>query len=78
MTEARRDTLDGRIVEALTGGLYSVALAKGQVVLAHVEATLRPSLVRLLPGDGVTVQLTARDPGRARIVARRTRQGSRP
>lgn len=75
MAELAGTLLDGRVVEVLAGALYRVALDDGRKVIAHVGMALRPSIVRLLPGDVVAVELTRRDPGRGRIVAQRTRQG---
>jgi len=41
-------------------------------IVAHVDAAPRRNFVRLLPGDRVTVELTARNRARGRI----TRRGS--
>lgn len=62
------------VIEAvLPNGRYRVRLEGGRSVLAHLGGRARTDLVRLLPGDAVTVELAGLDPGRARIVG-----GARP
>lgn len=65
-----RASFEGAIVEALPSGIYRVALDDGREVLAHVGGRFRLSLVRLLPGDRVRIELTPLDSGRGRIVAK--------
>ena len=62
---------DGRVVEALPNALYRVELegeSHGQVT-AHVSGS---ALLRVLPGDGVVVELMPYDVTRGRIVRRRS------
>ncbi len=69
---ARHETIEmtGTIREALPNGLYRVELAGGArgAVTAHLAGGA--ALLRLLPGDGVVVELAAYDMSRARIVRR--------
>ncbi len=60
-----------RVVEALPNALFRLELLTGERprVTAHVAP--EASLLRVRPGDGVLVELSAYDPGRGRIVARR-------
>ena len=61
----------GTVLESLPNALYRVQLeteARPQVV-AHVTGAA--SLRRILPGEGVVVELLAYDAGRGRIVRRR-------
>ena len=62
--------VNARVVESLPNALYRVELEnEGRTqVTAHVSAG---ALLRVLPGDGVVVELTAYDMTRGRIVRRR-------
>jgi translation initiation factor IF-1 len=69
--EGERLEVNARVIEALPNALYRVELeneARG-VVTAHVSGA---SLLRVLPGDGVVVELMSYDMTRARIVRRRS------
>jgi len=61
----------GRVVEQLPSALYRVELSsEGRPqVTAHLSGDAT-GLVRLRPGDAVFVELSAYDPGRARIIGR--------
>jgi translation initiation factor IF-1 len=67
------ETFLGTIVEGLPNAIYRVALDDGREVLAHVGGRLRLTVVRLLPGDRVRVELTLLDASRGRIVAKAAR-----
>jgi translation initiation factor IF-1 len=60
----------GRVLESLPNALYRVELqSEGRPrVTAHVSG--QASLLRLLPGEAVEVELSAYDGSRARIVAK--------
>jgi translation initiation factor IF-1 len=70
----RADALEvnGRVVESLPNALFRVELEteKRQQITAHVSGA--SSLLRILPGEAVVVELMAYDPGRGRIVRRRS------
>lgn len=66
---AEQHGVEGHIVEPLPNALFRVALDDGREVLAHVSGRLRLSVVRLLPGDRVRVELAVFDQRRGRIVA---------
>ncbi|HET7746495.1 MAG TPA: translation initiation factor IF-1 [Vicinamibacteria bacterium] len=70
MPEADRLEVNGRVVESLPNALYRVELEgeKRRQVTAHISGA---SLLRLLPGDEVVVEMLAYDDRRARIVRRR-------
>jgi translation initiation factor IF-1 len=73
MPEPARDPIlvDGMVREQLERALYRVALeneGRGEVT-AHVAGG--SSLLRLVPGDAVVVELMPYDRGRGRIVRRR-------
>jgi len=63
--------VNGRVVESLPNALFKVELEteKRQTITAHVAGS--SSLLRVLPGEAVVVELMAYDPGRGRIVRRR-------
>lgn len=62
--------LVGRVIEPLPNALYRVELEDGHRVLAHPAGKARLQAVRILPGDRVSVELSAGDPGRGRILQR--------
>ena len=51
-------------------GLEALSRGGGESVLAHVAESLRLTVVRVLPGDRVSVELGPRDTGRGRIVSK--------
>ena len=59
--------------EVLPRALYRVSLDGGADVTAHATAGPKRNFVRLVVGDRVTVELTARDVARGRIVRRESR-----
>jgi translation initiation factor IF-1 len=50
--------------------VYSVRLASGGLISAHVGGALQMRIVRLIPGDEVLVKLSDTDPSRGRIIGR--------
>jgi translation initiation factor IF-1 len=64
--------VNGRVVESLPNALFRVELEteKRQQITAHVSGG--SSLLRILPGEAVVVELMAYDLGRGRIVRRRS------
>ena len=57
-------------VEPLPNAMFTVELANGHKVLAHVSGKIRMNFIRILPGDKVTVELSPYDLTRGRIVYR--------
>lgn len=62
--------LEGRITEVLPNALFRVVLKDGHEVVAHVSSRTRMYMVKLLPGERVSVKLTPFDPNRGRIIHR--------
>ena len=62
---------DGIIVEALPNAMFKVELDNGHVVIAHISGKMRMNYIKILPGDGVTVQISPYDLSRGRIVYRK-------
>jgi len=60
--------VEGVVDAQLPSGLYRVAIDGSRRVTAHIGGGLERNVLRLLVGDRVVVELTARDPTRARIV----------
>jgi translation initiation factor IF-1 len=58
------------VVEAMPNALFRVQLSGGRHVVAHIAGETRMRTVRLVPGERVTVEVTAFDPSRGRIVGK--------
>ena len=62
--------VEATVKEALPNAVFKVELATGRDVLAHVSERLRLSVLRILPGDMVTLEISPYDLSRGRIVER--------
>ena len=62
--------VDGTVIEVLPNALFKIELGDGSVVVAHVSASLRLGVGRILPGDRVRVALSRFDRSRGRIMRR--------
>ena len=62
--------MDGTVIEPLPNALFTVELANGHRVLAHVSGKIRMNFIRILPGDKVTVEISPYDLKRGRITYR--------
>jgi translation initiation factor IF-1 len=62
--------VEGRVVEPLPNGMYSVVLENGQKVTAHIASAARLSFIRVIPGDKVLLELSPFDHTRGRITHR--------
>ena len=62
--------VEGKVLEPLPNAMFSVELANGHIVLAHVSGKIRMNFIRILPGDRVTVELSPYDLSRGRITYR--------
>lgn len=62
--------VEGKVVEALPNAMFRVELENGHKVLAHVSGKVRMNFIKILPGDRVTVELSAYDLSRGRITYR--------
>ena len=63
--------VEGKVVEVLKGSDYLVELPNGCTVKAYVSGKMRINMIRILPGDTVTVQLSPYDLTRGRITYRK-------
>jgi translation initiation factor IF-1 len=62
--------VEGTIVEALPNTMFRVDLDNGHRVLGHISGKMRKHYIRILPGDKVTLELSAYDLTRGRITYR--------
>jgi translation initiation factor IF-1 len=62
--------LQGEVVEALPNTMFRVELQAGHAILAKLSGKMRLHYIRIVPGDWVTVELTAYNLQLGRIVTR--------
>ena len=62
--------LEGVIVESLPNAQFTVQLANGHKILAHVSGKMRMHFIRILAGDKVTLEMSPYDLTKGRIVYR--------
>ena len=62
--------LEGLVLEALPNGCFKVELANGHVILAYSSGKIRMHMIRVLPKDKVTVEISPYDLTKGRIVFR--------
>lgn len=60
--------VEGKVTEVLKGGTYLVELINGHTVEAYVSGKMRVNMIRILPGDTVTIELSPYDLTRGRIT----------
>lgn len=70
MTSAKTDKIEveGKVVDVAKGGDYIVELQNGVTVSAYVSGKMRVNMIRILPGDTVTLELSPYDLTRGRIT----------
>ena len=62
--------LDGVVIEPLPNAMFTVELANGHRILAHISGKIRTNYIRILPGDKVTVEMSPYDLTKGRITWR--------
>ena len=60
----------GIVKKALPGTLFQVELENGKIVLCHLSGKMRKYHIRVLPGDGVNIEMTKYDQAKGRIIYR--------
>ncbi|MHC5062484.1 MAG: translation initiation factor IF-1 [Planctomycetota bacterium] len=70
MAKEEAITLQGKVVEALSGARFRVEMENGHTILAHVSGKMRKHFIRILPGDTVTIEVSPYDLSRGRITYR--------
>ncbi len=61
----------GMVTEALPNTHFKVILDDGGEIIAHLAGKLRVYRIRILPGDKVTVEMSAPGDTRGRIIYRK-------
>jgi translation initiation factor IF-1 len=62
--------VEGTVTEALSNARFRIELGDGSQVVAHVSASLRLGIGRILPGDRVRLVVARFDRSRGRITHR--------
>ena len=62
--------VEGVVVESLPNTTVQVDIGNGHTILAHISGKLRMNVIRILPGDKVTVEMSPYDLTRGRITWR--------
>ena len=60
----------GSVEKAMPQGLYRVALESGACITASLGGIARQTIVRVMPGDRVTVEISPFDPTRGKITGK--------
>jgi translation initiation factor IF-1 len=64
--------LGGTIEEALPSALFRVKLDDGRTIVAGLSTEARRKLIKVAPGDRVTVQPSPLEPTRGKILDKRS------
>ena len=62
--------MEGEVLEAFPSGMFRVGLDNGHELIAYTAGKMRRYRIRMAPGDRISVQLSAYDLNRGRIVFR--------
>lgn len=62
--------VEGTVIEPLPNAMFRVELENGHKILAHISGKMRMNFIKILSGDRVTVELSAYDLNRGRIIYR--------
>ena len=68
MAKEEKIEVEGKVVEILKGGTPIVELPNGHTAEAYVSGKMRVNMIRILPGDTVTIELSPYDLTRGRII----------
>ena len=70
----KEDTIElqGTVLEPLPNTEFKVELDNGNIITAHLSGKMRMHYIKILPGDEVTIQLSAYDLTKGRITYRNT------
>ena len=63
-------SVEGKVLEALGGGIFKVQLEMGQEIICHPSGKMRMNNINILSGDAVTVEMSPYDLTKGRIVKR--------
>ena len=68
MAKEEKIEVEGKVVEITKGGTLIVKLPNNHTVEAYVSGKMRVNMIRILPGDTVTIELSPYDLTRGRII----------
>ena len=60
----------GTVLEAMPNARYLCRAEDGRDIVCHVGGDMRMKVVRVLPGEGVVLELSPLDPSKGRIVGK--------
>ena len=61
---------EGIIEEALPNATFKVKLSNGHLVTAYISGKLRMNYIKIIPGDGVKIEMSPYDLTKGRIIWR--------
>ena len=61
---------EGVILEALPNATFKVKLSHGHIITAYISGKLRMNYIKIIPGDGVKLEMSPYDLTKGRIVWR--------
>ena len=70
MAKEDKIEVEGKVLEIIPGGDFIVELENKHTVVARVSGKIRMNMIRILPGDRVTVEISPYDLTRGRITFR--------
>ena len=70
MAKENKLEVDGKVIDVFKD-VYKVELENGHIVQAHVSGKIRMNMIRILPGDKVTIEMSPYDLERGRIIYRK-------
>lgn len=70
MAKEAKIEVDGKVIDVIKDE-YKVELENGFVVTAHVSGKIRMNMIRILPGDKVTIEFSPYYLTRGRITYRK-------
>lgn len=70
MAKETKIEVDGKVTNIIKD-VYTVELENGHIVTAHVSGKIRMNMIRILPGDKVTIELSPYDVTHGRIIYRK-------
>ena len=70
MAKEAKIEVDGKVIDVFKD-VYTVELENGFIVKAHVSGKIRMNMIRILPGDKVTIEMSPYDLEHGRIIYRK-------
>ena len=61
---------EGTVVEAMPNATFKVKLPNEHIVTAQISGKLRMNYIKIIPGDGVKIEMSPYDLTKGRIVWR--------